>query len=85
MVAEGVSLETAESLQVALLPFYVTPLTPHPSHRVYADLQIDPDDLSDIADTVAIQRGAWLGENQIPCPDDPTLVQLGLVLDRAMH
>ncbi len=83
MGALGVSAPTATYLWDKLEPYYIRPLTPYPSDRIFADMRIDPDDISDIVVDYEKAMGGWLGENYDSFPSDPTIAELGVTLEQA--
>jgi hypothetical protein len=80
MRALGLSSDIAEFLWAELKLHYFEPLTPYPSDRIYGDLKIDPDDVSDTAVRYEKQFGVRLTSNPLKCPADPTILELGLAL-----
>ncbi|MGN6271257.1 MAG: hypothetical protein ACTHM0_15340 [Sphingomonas sp.] len=79
----GVSNALAQFVWREIQPYYFRPLTPWPSDRIYGDLRIDPDDISDITVRYEEEFSVQLMENPIDCPPDPTLAQWMVALDRA--
>ncbi|MBR0553828.1 hypothetical protein [Stakelama marina] len=83
MVCKDVRPAVASFLWNAFLPYYFRPLTPYPDDRVYGDMKIDPDDVSDIAVRYEKDFGVELAGNPFECRADPTLAELGIALQRA--
>ena len=83
MVADGVGEELAAFLWEEFQPYYFAPLTPYPTDRIYGDMHIDSDDISDIALRFEKRFELWLGEVTIVCPADPTISEFGSALQRA--
>jgi hypothetical protein len=83
MGRDGVPNPLAHFIWREMQPYYFRPLTPSPSDRIYGDLRIDPDDISDITMRYEKEFSVKLIANPIECPSDPTLAQWMLALDRA--
>ena len=78
----GVSNGTARFLLDEINFYYYPPLRPDPTDRIYSTLSIDPFDIADIIEK------HWRELHDLPapaenvvCPDDPSLAELGLFLD----
>ncbi len=82
LLGYGVATDLAAFIWEELQPYYFAPLTPHPSDRIYGDMKIDPDDISDIAVRYEKRFGVWLGEVTLACPADPTIGEFAAALAR---
>ena len=65
MVADGVGDELAAFLWEEFQPYYFAPLTPYPTDRIYGDMHIDSDDISDIALRFEKRFELWLGSGLV--------------------
>lgn len=83
MVAGGVTEASAGWIWDQFQPYYFKPLTPYPGDRIYGDLKIDGDDISEMALVYEKTFGGWFGDNPIDCSPDPTLMELALALHKA--
>ena len=82
MLDAGLSGPVADWLWAEIQPYYTRPLTPYASDRIYADLRIDPDDISEVAHRYQKLFRVRLGEDPVPCPADPTWAELCTSLER---
>lgn len=85
MESAGVPAALAHFIWREIQPYYFRPLTPWPTDRIYHDLRIDPDDISDITMRYEKAFSTKLMKNPVDCPSDPTLAQWMVALDRASH
>ena len=83
MVLHGVRQPVAEFFWKEFQVYYFKPLTPYPTDRIYGDLKIDPEDISYLAADYEKKFRVKLGRDAVEAPEDPSLAELAMSLQRA--